>query len=343
MDAFTRSACVAVAWASALSFSPGTIDIAAQPSVTQEPVELRPGVVVDAARRVAYVMNPKGGVDALRLERGAVMWHSDQAARPVTAAGDLVVAQAEVPRPGNELQLRMLDARTGRSRRAAAHILPQGTRATVVGNVAGAFSLQAIASGMEATLAWEFVDRPLQGVRPGALDVGVPPAERAAAQAQAAPDADLSTRTGVFRLDLGSGKSADAPAGETVAFAARRADVPTDARVSALAGQQFASADGRHVLTSERISDDSVWDKYQWTVFETATGRRLGSLLDYRSHAPFIVVGTSIIYETGPFERRTEKGVISEPLRLRSVNLTTATLQWAREIRDTTYRGPFPG
>ena len=343
MDALTRSAGVAVIWASAFTHLPGVADIAAQPSVTSGPVELRPGVVVDPARRLVYMMNPRGGVDALRLERGDLMWHSDQAARPVTVAGDLVVAQAEVPRPGNDLQLRLLDARTGRSRRSATHVLPQGLRATVVGDLAGSFDLQANASGTDATFGWEFVERPVQGAKPGALDVGVSAADRTAAEAQAAPGAELSTRTGAFRLDLASGRSADATPGEKIAFVARRADLPANARVSAVTGQQFASADGRHVLASERIADDSVWDKYRWTIFEAGTGRPLGSILDYRSHAPFVVVGTSIIYETGPFERRTDEKVVTEPLRLRSVNLGTAAQQWTREIRDTTYRGPFPG
>ena len=96
-------------------------------------------------------------------------------------------------------------------------------------------------------------------------------------------------------------------------------------------------------MTSERIADDSVWEKYQWTVFERQSGRRLGTLRDYRSHAPFIVVGSSILYETGPFERRTDREVVSEPLRLRAVDLTKGVLLWSRQIRDTKYRGTLPG
>ena len=341
MDAFTRSACVAVVWASALGVPSGT-HTSVQPAVTSGPVELRPGVVVDPARRIIYAMHPRGGFDALRLERGDVLWHSDQAARPVTATGDVVVAQAEAARAANDLQLRLLDARTGRSRRATSHVLPQGTRATAVDTVAGSFSLIALTPGTDATLAWEFVDRPMQGARPEALDVTTPAGERSA-DAQPAPGAQLSTRTGVIRLDLSSGRAVDAGAGEKVAFVRRRADLAENTRVGAVTGQQFASADGRHVLASERIADDSVWDKYRWTIFEATSGRRLGSLLDYRSHAPFMVVGTSIIYETGPFERRADEKLITEPLRLRSVNLGSGTLQWTREIRDTVYRGPFPG
>ena len=112
MDAFTRSAFVAVALAAALQVSSESAELAVQQPPASEPVELRPGVVVDVQRRVAYVMNPKGGIDALNLNRGNVVWHTDQAARPVGVSGQLLVAQAEVPRPGNDLQLRLLDIRT---------------------------------------------------------------------------------------------------------------------------------------------------------------------------------------------------------------------------------------
>jgi hypothetical protein len=346
VDAFTRSAFVAVALAAALQVSSESAELAVQQPPASEPVELRPGVVVDVQRRVAYVMNPKGGIDALNLNRGNVVWHTDQAARPVGVSGQLLVAQAEVPRPGNDLQLRLLDIRTGRSRRTVSHALPEGIRATVVGTAEGTFAMQAMTTPSQATLAWQFVDTPIQGVKPGALDVDAPAEQRAAVALQSATQptaAKAPVATGVIRIDLASGKAAAAPQGEKPAFTPRSADVPAQSRVASLTGEQFASADGRHVMTSERIADDSVWEKYQWTVFETGTGRRLGTLRDYRSHAPFIVVGSSIIYETGPFERRGEEGIVAEPLRIRSVDLSSGKPAWSRDMRDTTYRGPLPG
>jgi hypothetical protein len=118
--------------------------------------------------------------------------------------------------------------------------------------------------------------------------------------------------------------------------------VPAELRVASIPGDQFLSADGRHVMTSTRVADDRTFDKYQWTVFERSGGRRLGTLRDYRSHAAFIVVGSSIVYEIGPFERRTERGVVTEPLKVRAVDLSKGEEQWARTVRDTEYRGPLP-
>lgn len=342
-----RSALVSVAWAACLCLCPFTFSVpmAAQQSPAGA-VELRPGVVIDAAREIAYVMDPKGGIDAVRLARGQLVWHSNEAARPLSATGGLLLAQAEVPNAGNELQLRTLDANTGRMRRAMTHLLPGGTRATVVGTVEGTFLVQATATGTEATLLWEFEARPLQGVKPGALDIDAPEDERAVAplqQQHLQPRATIEPASGVVRVELRSGRTSAAPQDQKVSLVARALEAAPEMRIAAITGQQFVSADGRHVLASERIGDDSVWDKYQWTILERATGRRVGAITDYRSYAPFMVVGDVIYYETGPLERRTDAGMVSEPLRLRAVNLSTSAVVWTRDIRDTTYRGPFPG
>jgi hypothetical protein len=339
---------VSVAWAASLCLSPGTFGV---PMAAQQPpgagaVELRPGVVIDATRRIAYVMNPRGGIDAVRLARGQLVWHSNEAAHPLAAAGGVLVAQVEVPNAGNELRLRTLDASSGRTRRAMTHVLPGGTRATVVGTAEGAFLVQATATPTEATLLWEFEAGPLQGVRPGALDVDAPPDARAAASVQQQPlqaQSAIQPASGVVRIELQSGRTSAAPQDQKVAMTARTLEAAPEVRIAAVTGQQFVSADGRHVLASERIGDDSVWDRYRWTVFERGTGRRVGAVTDYRSHAPFIVDGDVIYYETGPFERRTDAGMVSEPLRLRAVNLSTSAVVWTRDIRDTTYRGPLPG
>ena len=286
-------------------------------------------------------MNPEGGSDAIGLGRGELLWHSNDAARPVAAGADVLVAQAESRTPTNQLQLRTLDPRTGRRRLAATHTLPAGTRATVVDTHEGEFNLRGRATSAEATLSWEFVSRPLQGVNPGALDIINPPTERVDKPAQRAAAA-LPSNSGVIRIDLTSGRASDV-SGQAGFERGRTADVPIEQRLPSVTGEQFSSVDGRHVMTSERIADDSVWEKYQWTVFERQSGRRLGTLRDYRSHAPFIVVGSSILYETGPFERRTDREVVSEPLRLRAVDLTKGVLLWSRQIRDTKYRGTLPG
>lgn len=64
-------------WLAAASAAPGAV--------------LADGVVLDAERGQAYVAGVGGGIDAVRLRDGLVLWHSDQADFPLGSAGDLVI------------------------------------------------------------------------------------------------------------------------------------------------------------------------------------------------------------------------------------------------------------
>ena len=127
-----------------------------------------------------------------------------------------------------------------------------------------------------------------------------------------------------------------------VAFGPQAAELAVGERLSQVPGVQFPSADGRHVLTSQRIADDSVWEKYRWTIYDRDTGERVGAFNSHLRLASFFVLGTQAIYETGPFVRRTESGLVDEPLKIRAVDLRTGQELWSREVRDTAYRGPYP-
>ena len=61
--------------------------------------------------------------------------------------------------------------------------------------------------------------------------------------------------------------------------------------VAAAGGRQWLSADGRHVLLSERASADSGVHRHRWTVYERGSGARLGAMPALVSATPFLVVG----------------------------------------------------
>jgi hypothetical protein len=105
---------------------------------------------------------------------------------------------------------------------------------------------------------------------------------------------------------------------------------------------QFLSADGRHVLSSQRVADDPEWDKYRWTIFERDSGRRLGELRMHLRYAPFFVDGTRVIYQTPPYARRRGRGMVEEPLQLRAADLDTGAPVWSQPVRDTVDRQPPP-
>lgn len=307
---------------------------------TSPAFELRPGVLVDPQRRVAYVMSPKGGIDAIGLPRGERIWSTRQGAKPLAMSGDLLVAQAEKPGQPNELEVVTLDTRQGGTRVATAVVgLPNGTRVSIDDTVTSIFVLGAQSAQQSPLLWWEYSEFPPQGIVPGTT-------EEARATAQGEPEtatrATPRVMNGAIRLDLSAKKMTLLPQAEISAAQPRRVpDARVEERLPAVAGTQFVSADGRHVLASERVADDSVWDKYKWTIYDRA-GKRLGEVRSHLSRAPFFVLDSELVHETGPYVRRTERGMIDEPLKIRAVDLRSGKELWNRPVRDTAYRGPFP-
>jgi hypothetical protein len=62
---------------------------------------------------------------------------------------------------------------------------------------------------------------------------------------------------------------------------------PEVAPIPGLAGRQFPSAVGRHVLVSKRTGDDRVGTKYTLTVYSRATKEPEGS---FKSHLPSLPI-----------------------------------------------------
>jgi hypothetical protein len=119
-------------------------------------------------------------------------------------------------------------------------------------------------------------------------------------------------------------------------------DLKPDAALPGVPQPQFLSADGRHVLSSTRIANDPDWDKYLWTVFERESGRRVGELRVHLRFVPFVVVGTRVVFETLPYERREGSELQQEPLQLRAADLSTGTQVWRQPVRDPVDRQSPP-
>jgi hypothetical protein len=316
----------------------------AQPSA--DSFQLIPGVVVDRARNQAYVMSPEGGIVAVDLAKGDQVWQSKDAAKPLTVAGNLLVSQAEPQARPNELRIVTLDtAQGGRVVSTARQELPDVVKAGTATTRSSEFSAKASAIGDGAAVSWQYIQRPMQGVPPRQREV-LPgekhPAPAAAPAEQKAVSPGLLQ--GTFGVELTSGKitaEALAPAAAT-APAPAPGPVAVEAHVSDIPEPQFLSADGRHVLHSERQADDRVWDKYLWSIYDRNTLQRLGQFKVHLNFAPFFVADTKVIYETPPYTRRAAAGVIQEPQQIQAVDLQTGERIWSQPIKDTTRRGALP-
>jgi len=164
------------------------------------------------------------------------------------------------------------------------------------------------------------------------------------------PGGEPTVVRGAVQINLASGAVAVtvsphmAPA-STAGSARFSAPSPAPTPTAALPGvpePQFVSADGRHILSSQRVADDPEWDKYLWTIYDHQTGQRVGELRTHVRYAPFFVTGSHVVYQAGPYARRVNGRIIEEPLQIRAIDLSTGQRLWSHPVRDITDQGPLP-
>ena len=297
---------------------------------------VRPGVVVDRTTNRVYVMRPQGGIEARDIEGGEQAWSTDVGDKPLAVMGRLLLAQAENPaeEEGNRLQIVGLDHTQRGEQVSLSEVgLPGGVRASVGKTPMSSFDLTVLETQGDLFVSWTHSTTPLRGFEP---EDSLPPERRSLI-----PDHMPQVLSGLLRLDLSARTLTPVSPEEFGALPPRpRQDLPPSERLAeAGPGPQFLSADGRHVLVSERVADERVWEKYRWTIFERATQRRLGDVANHESMAPFFVSGSLVIFEAVAYQRRDEP---AQPLALRAVDMETGEEVWVVEIRDTQGRGLVP-
>lgn len=298
-------------------------------------LNLRDGVVVDPLRSVAYLMNAEGHLEAVGLAGGAVLWKSTEAARPLAAADGKLVAQAAPGRAG-VLELVVLDAGSGERLAASSLALPDGVWASIQDGPGRSFRARAQAADQAVTVDWAATrrgrDEPLQGYLPAAEEQAAPQVAARAARQLA----------GSARLDLATGQ-ATSLLGQKAAVAPRPAlDLLAADELPGVAGRRYVSADGRHVLASTAAPGEGAPPLYRWAIFDRTTGEHLGTVTERAPTAPFLVVGTTLLYEAGPSLWRRDGGWADQDLALRAASLETGSPLWEKAILDSEFRGPFP-
>jgi len=308
-----------------------------QPAVTR--VLLADGVVVDATRGIAYVMSPNASVAAIGLDRGDTLWASKEAARPLALAGTLLVAQAEpsADRPRTLRVVTLDTSRRGETKVKGSIDLPDEVQAPVAETLTSSFTATADLRAGEVIIIWKHAARSVKGIAPRAEEVSTGEAPLALPRGRVPP-----IKGGSVRMNLTTGALTPLAYGAEAAAEPRGPTLdtpPPNERVKDAPGAQFLSSDRGHVLVSQRVADDRVWDKYRLTVYERATGRRIGEIRSHVSAAPFLVRDGLLVFATRPVARG-EGG--EQPPKLRAFDLGSGKEAWSVELRDTEYRGPFP-
>jgi hypothetical protein len=301
---------------------------------TAAAVAFRPGLLVHPGLGVAYLMSVSGGIAAVDLATGAVRWTSTQGGRPLALVGNTLLTQVEPRTAGSQLELVVLDVGKRGARTATSRVtLAPGVRVALGETLQGTFLLEAQPAGGNVLLLWTFLPSPGQGMpEPQDTQSGRGTNRRVGAPARA---------RGALRVNLATGAARPVDTTTVRAAPAPRWILPSSEKLAAAgaAATQYESADGRHILASERLDDDRVWAKYRWTVYERSSGRRLGEFRTYLSFTPFIVRGSLLIYETTPYA---VAGAEEQPAKLRAISLTTGREVWSVPVRETVYRGPSP-
>ena len=106
-------------------------------------------------------------------------------------------------------------------------------------------------------------------------------------------------------------------------------------------GRYHTSADGRHVLASQRDPEGGIWQAYRWTVRASDSGVALGEMSHHSANAAFVVADSSLIYLTQPSYRVEGGDVIAQPMQLQAFDLSSGQTLWKRQVADPNYSGPI--
>jgi len=285
------------------------------------PLLLREGVVIDPERRLIFLPRPDSSIEAVAIASGRQQWQTRAAAQPLGLSRDRLIAQTD-ERSDRTLAVALLDAATGVRQGGGEWTLPAGVIASIDPTPDGRFSAFAIPSENDALVLWKYEPTARQGARPDTPSAIQRPTPRGSP-----PPAKQAPDVGAARLDIDTGAITAAGRDEKSLSLFTARDVPfallsMRETLPQLGPDQVLSVDGRHLITVQQTADDSSWEKYLFIVTERATERRVGELRSYMGSTRFYVSGDILLYESSPFTRQTETGLISAPLMIRGFDLT---------------------
>jgi hypothetical protein len=350
-------------------FSGSSAFAAENHGVDDNSFEMLQGVIVDPVADRLYLMNPHGGINAVGLASGNLLWTSAAAGKPLAAYDDRLAAQAE-PSPGtHSLPIVFLNTRDGgRVESTIAIQIPAVTTPPSIDDRMGASSL--VNAGVEQDgllVRWTVTSR---RVSPIPRPVGVQTISGAALINLRTYQAVTLTGDDLARAELRGKISSDTtrlsgteglyfppqPVGRffvSVKLGPSSAGQPAVMkRWSAESGEplpeielgpgfiaSLVSADKSLVLIVTKTSGRD----HLWSFYAIATGQRFGEVrLPESTPQPFFVWHSILITEASPDSRTVSGKLVEEPLRVRGIDLKTGSEIWTRPLRDTSYRGSYP-
>jgi hypothetical protein len=313
--------------------------------------EFAQGVIVDPKASAVYLMSPGGGIDAVALSGGAVLATTTRAAKPLLLYDATLLAQAE----GIEsvLSLAVLNAKDLEPVFTVDVPLPSGVQAFVNDRLGAFFNASARKEGDVITVQWRSIQRTITGVptkEPGHVSTGFARIDARNGRLIASGEGEPSIAENAAREILGGSSAPHCASNDALAAIEYDGDQVMLRRwnkvgeplpeIKLFDGEltfRTFSRDCRHLLASKA---ENGWT---WYIYSVATGKRLAEIHSSEPSAQFFVWKDSIMYEA-PTAGKLISGqfTIIQPHRLVAIDFAGKEL-WARPIRDTAYRGPYPG
>jgi hypothetical protein len=337
----------------------GAAPKAQRPDAVRESVRLGDGVIVRwGATPTLYVANPSAGVDAVALGTDSLLWHNGEAAIPLLARGDRMLALAHPSPAHNTGRLVFLATDSGNIVADLPTLeVPGWGPLNYVGEGNKAwFALEGIAKNGHDFLRWRHRERDLRGYTPpnpprpvsgperedtGIVEVNLARATLSPTTEQLASEHLQTTRdakggyqwgpfeTGGVRVTLA--KVVNQRAITLLMRRTRGGKALPDvviARPPWNSCDLETSVDRRYVLGVYQIPGKQDPFLYDVTVYVAATGTRVGHIVTDASPATFVVWHNQLLSYF--------------PNRVTMVDLASGRKRWDRSVRYLERYEPVP-
>lgn len=282
---------------------------------SQTSLPLLPGVLVDSEKGVLYAMRQGDEISAIELKSGRLLWTSKEGQKPLLVSNESLLAQKGA-------SLVVLHANTGR-------LLRQCTSPVSMPGIDEGLGYRGFSSGGvyggEAYVFWSWNTWYSGGAAPspemeeaarksgsGSLLVDLEGCSaKAATKSLPAPEAPLRRRPdGQIELTLEDGTSKLIPLSK-----------------DAIVAHPAASGDLRYAMLTEQLSGPMI--QYRTQLLSLSDASVVATLKLSKVPTTFFVWGDSLITDT--YSRVIE-----------AVDIRDGKALWSYELRDTSYRGPYP-
>ncbi|MCB1603837.1 MAG: hypothetical protein R3F25_00825 [Gammaproteobacteria bacterium] len=288
--------------------------------------ELFKGVILDKESSQILIASPENGIKSIDASTGNVNWKSDSADIPIAVIDSKILTQ----KSSKNLKFLAIStlSMTGQTLQIKELQLPQDVSSQVQDTIHSKFNLTAyptfdnISNTYSYDFQWSFFEQKIQGMM----------AEEITPPTQIFGSVVIDD---INSLELASVKPMSSR------MVKQNIHVESDNLIPAVVGRKFKSISGDYVLVSNQDSDNAKWDNYIWTIY-SVSGQVLGSIMNHSSFRPFEVIGEQLVFVDLPSVRLINNQYETVPLSVKSYSLTNSSLNWTKEIRDFSYKGPYP-